>query len=204
MPLSLAEEAAFVVGIDPAERFQDAGVRLGRERDRRNLPFALADGMYLPFRDRDVRPRAVARGDRARRGRAAVPARVRARAGAGRARLPVDGAVPVVRRRAPAAAEGAGAAAPDGRTARRVRDVPVPRPARGLDAEGAGERELVHQGGAARRGQARRPAREGPRGAAAAADRRRRAADRPRGAARDRDGPAAARRRRRAGCATAR
>jgi SAM-dependent methyltransferase len=52
MPLSLAEEADFVVGIDPADRFQDAGVRLGRERKQGNLTFALADGMYLPFRDR--------------------------------------------------------------------------------------------------------------------------------------------------------
>jgi 2-polyprenyl-3-methyl-5-hydroxy-6-metoxy-1,4-benzoquinol methylase len=51
MPLSLAEEAAFVVGIDPAERFQEAGVRLGKERAQRNLTFALADGMFLPFRD---------------------------------------------------------------------------------------------------------------------------------------------------------
>jgi ubiquinone/menaquinone biosynthesis C-methylase UbiE len=51
MPLSLAEEAATVVGIDPAERFQDAGVRLGRERGVRNLYFALADGMALPFFD---------------------------------------------------------------------------------------------------------------------------------------------------------
>jgi SAM-dependent methyltransferase len=49
MPLSLAEEAGAVVGIDPAERFQDAGVRLGRERGLRNLHFALADGMALPF-----------------------------------------------------------------------------------------------------------------------------------------------------------
>src|SRR6185295_15479719 len=49
MPLSLAEEAALVVGIDPANRFQDAGVRLGRERGIRHLTFALADGMYLPF-----------------------------------------------------------------------------------------------------------------------------------------------------------
>lgn len=49
MPLSLAEEAKFVVGIDPAERFQDAGVRLGRERSLTNLHFALADGMALPF-----------------------------------------------------------------------------------------------------------------------------------------------------------
>ena len=51
MPLSLAEEAQLVVGIDPAERFQDAGVRLGRERSLTNLHFALADGMALPFRD---------------------------------------------------------------------------------------------------------------------------------------------------------
>ena len=49
MPLSLAEETRTVVGIDPAERFQDAGVRLGRERGMRNLHFALADGMALPF-----------------------------------------------------------------------------------------------------------------------------------------------------------
>jgi SAM-dependent methyltransferase len=49
MPLSLAEETDFVVGIDPAERFQDAGVRLGRERGLPRLTFALADGMYLPF-----------------------------------------------------------------------------------------------------------------------------------------------------------
>jgi SAM-dependent methyltransferase len=52
MPLSLAEEASAVVGIDPIERFQEAGVRLGRERGMRNLHFALADGMALPFRDR--------------------------------------------------------------------------------------------------------------------------------------------------------
>src|SRR5688572_9768644 len=51
MPLSLAEEAAAVVGIDPVERFEDAGVRLGRERGMRNLYFALADGMALPFSD---------------------------------------------------------------------------------------------------------------------------------------------------------
>jgi SAM-dependent methyltransferase len=51
MPLSLAEEASLVVGIDPADRFQDAGVRLGRERGLGNLTFALADGMFLPFGD---------------------------------------------------------------------------------------------------------------------------------------------------------
>jgi 2-polyprenyl-3-methyl-5-hydroxy-6-metoxy-1,4-benzoquinol methylase len=49
MPLSLAEEAQSVVGIDPAPRFQDAGVRLARERGIGHLHFALADGMALPF-----------------------------------------------------------------------------------------------------------------------------------------------------------
>ena len=49
MPLSLAEETQTVVGIDPAERFQDAGARLARERRMGNLHFALADGMALPF-----------------------------------------------------------------------------------------------------------------------------------------------------------
>jgi SAM-dependent methyltransferase len=48
MPLSLAEEAGMVVGIDPAPRFQDAGARLARERGI-TLHFALADGMALPF-----------------------------------------------------------------------------------------------------------------------------------------------------------
>jgi SAM-dependent methyltransferase len=51
MPLSLAEEAAFVCGLDPADRFQDAGVRLARERGVQHLAFALADGMALPFPD---------------------------------------------------------------------------------------------------------------------------------------------------------
>jgi SAM-dependent methyltransferase len=49
MPLSLAEEARDVVGIDPFNRFGDAAVRLAREHDVRNLHFALADGMALPF-----------------------------------------------------------------------------------------------------------------------------------------------------------
>lgn len=49
MPLSLAEEAAFVVGIDPLPRYREAGVRLARERGLANVAFAQADGMYLPF-----------------------------------------------------------------------------------------------------------------------------------------------------------
>jgi SAM-dependent methyltransferase len=49
MPLSLAEETGPVVGIDPINRFGQAGVRLGQERGLRGLHFALADGMALPF-----------------------------------------------------------------------------------------------------------------------------------------------------------
>jgi 2-polyprenyl-3-methyl-5-hydroxy-6-metoxy-1,4-benzoquinol methylase len=49
MPLSLAEHASLVVGIDPIDRFGKAGVTLGRERALTNLLFAQADGMALPF-----------------------------------------------------------------------------------------------------------------------------------------------------------
>jgi SAM-dependent methyltransferase len=51
MPLSLAEHAAFVVGIDPVDRFGDAGVVLKKERGAANLHFARADGLALPFAD---------------------------------------------------------------------------------------------------------------------------------------------------------
>jgi SAM-dependent methyltransferase len=51
MPLSLAEHAREVVGIDPFNRFGDAGARLARERGMHSLHFALADGMALPFAD---------------------------------------------------------------------------------------------------------------------------------------------------------
>jgi SAM-dependent methyltransferase len=49
MPLSLAEEARHVVGIDLSDRFQDAGTRLAREMGLANLAFARANGMALPF-----------------------------------------------------------------------------------------------------------------------------------------------------------
>src|SRR6476646_1251096 len=45
MPLSLAEHVREVVGIDPFDRFSDAGVTLGRERQMTNLRFAQADGL---------------------------------------------------------------------------------------------------------------------------------------------------------------
>jgi len=49
MPLSLAEHADEVVGIDPIDRFSQAGVTLGRERGLSRLHFLRADGMALPF-----------------------------------------------------------------------------------------------------------------------------------------------------------
>jgi SAM-dependent methyltransferase len=49
MPLSFAEEAARVTAIDLVDRFRDAGVRLAREHGLKNLTFARADGLRLPF-----------------------------------------------------------------------------------------------------------------------------------------------------------
>jgi len=49
MPLSLAEEAARVVGIDLSDRFIGAGTALAREMGLCNLAFAQANGMALPF-----------------------------------------------------------------------------------------------------------------------------------------------------------
>ena len=51
MPLSLAEHADEVVGIDPIDRFSQAGVKLANERGLRRLHFVRADGMALPFAD---------------------------------------------------------------------------------------------------------------------------------------------------------
>lgn len=50
MPLSFAEEARFVVGIDLVDRFRDAGTRLAQERGLSNLAFLQANGLSLPFR----------------------------------------------------------------------------------------------------------------------------------------------------------
>jgi SAM-dependent methyltransferase len=52
MPVSLAEHAREVVGIDPLDRFSQAGRRLANERQLPNLHFVRADGMALPFPDR--------------------------------------------------------------------------------------------------------------------------------------------------------
>jgi SAM-dependent methyltransferase len=49
MPLSLAEHADEVIGIDPINRFGDAGMVLARERGLTRLHFLRADGMALPF-----------------------------------------------------------------------------------------------------------------------------------------------------------
>jgi ubiquinone/menaquinone biosynthesis C-methylase UbiE len=49
MPLSLAEEADAVIGIDLVDRFRDAGRVLAHERSLTNLDFVQADGSALPF-----------------------------------------------------------------------------------------------------------------------------------------------------------
>jgi ubiquinone/menaquinone biosynthesis C-methylase UbiE len=49
--LSLAEEAAFVVGLDLDARFRNAGVRFGREKGIVNAAFVQGDGSRLPFPD---------------------------------------------------------------------------------------------------------------------------------------------------------
>ena len=50
MPLSFAEHADDAIGIDPMDRFGQAGVTLARERHIDNVSFVRADGMALPFR----------------------------------------------------------------------------------------------------------------------------------------------------------
>jgi SAM-dependent methyltransferase len=49
MPLSFAEHADEVIGIDPIDRFGQAGRVLARERGLTRLHFLRADGMALPF-----------------------------------------------------------------------------------------------------------------------------------------------------------
>ncbi len=52
MPVSFAEEAESLTAIDLTPRFRDAGTRLAAERGVRNVSFAVANGMWLPFPDR--------------------------------------------------------------------------------------------------------------------------------------------------------
>lgn len=49
MCVSFAEEARSVVGIDPFDRFRDAGARLAQEKGVGNVRFTFADGTALPF-----------------------------------------------------------------------------------------------------------------------------------------------------------
>lgn len=51
MCVSFGEEASSVVGIEPTERFRDAGDRLAREKGVANVRFLQADGTRLPFPD---------------------------------------------------------------------------------------------------------------------------------------------------------
>jgi len=50
MPISLAEHADHVIGIDPWDRFSMAGVRIAREKSIHNVTFVQTDGMALPFK----------------------------------------------------------------------------------------------------------------------------------------------------------
>jgi SAM-dependent methyltransferase len=50
MCVSFGEEARRVVGIDPADRFSEAGTRLAKEKSVDTVRFVRADGMDLPFR----------------------------------------------------------------------------------------------------------------------------------------------------------
>ena len=49
MAVSFAEETRSVVGIEPGDRFRDAGIRLAEEKGVRNISFSRADGTALPF-----------------------------------------------------------------------------------------------------------------------------------------------------------
>ena len=49
MTVSFAEESRAVVGIEPGDRFRDAGIRLAAEKRVGNVAFVTADGMTLPF-----------------------------------------------------------------------------------------------------------------------------------------------------------
>lgn len=51
MCVSFAEEARFVVGIEPGDRFRDVGTRLATEKGVTNVTFTYADGTALPFGD---------------------------------------------------------------------------------------------------------------------------------------------------------
>jgi SAM-dependent methyltransferase len=143
MPLSLGEEVRNVVGIDPIDRFGDAGARLARERGLPNVHFARADGMALPFAN-GVFDLVLSHAVIEHVADAALYLRECARVLATDGRMYLDLALSVVRGRAPAAPEAASAAAPDDRTARRIRHVQLPVAPRAVDAEGAGARELLH------------------------------------------------------------
>ncbi len=49
MAVSFAEEGGWVIGIEPGDRFREAGTRLAAEKGVRNITFCRADGTALPF-----------------------------------------------------------------------------------------------------------------------------------------------------------
>ncbi len=204
MPLSLAEEAATVVGIDPAERFQEAGVRLGRERQMRNLHFALADGMALPFAGGSfdlVLSHAVI--EHVADAPLYLRECARVLAPGGYMYLSTSPYLSFAGS-APAAIEGAGSAASHHRPACGVRHVSAAGATRAVVVEGTSERELIHQGRTSRRGQGGRPPRKGSCRPAARSDCASRPPDRPGRTACHLDRPQASAHRSPDGCATAR
>ena len=133
-----------VVGIDPIDRFGQAGVGSRANAAWPTCTSLRADGMALPFAAASfdlVLSHAVIEHV------ADAPLYLRecrrVLTPGGRC-LSVDGAVSVVCRRAPAAPAGAGAAASHRGPRRRVPHVPVAGAPRALDAAGTGARELVH------------------------------------------------------------
>ncbi len=48
---SIAEEVSFAVGLDLSPRFSNAGTRLAREKNIRNVAFTQGDGLKLPYAD---------------------------------------------------------------------------------------------------------------------------------------------------------
>jgi SAM-dependent methyltransferase len=158
MPLSLAEHADEVIGIDPIDRFGDAGVKLARERGLASCILRGPDGMALPFATGAfdlVLSHAVIEHV------ADAPLYLRECRRVtqeGRPAVSVHGAVSVVCGRASAPAESARSPSfdlwPDGG----LQDVPLAGAARARHAQGTGAREIIHSGCPQRGRQGRRPA----------------------------------------------
>ena len=171
MPLSFAEETASVVAIDLIDRFRDAGTRLAGEKNLGNIEFLQADGTRRRFApgsfdvvlshaviehvaDADDYPAQARRVLKPGGWMYLSTAPYLSFAGAHLPRLKVPIPLHLLLGRR-----------------NRLLDLPGPVAARTLDASRAGNAELVHQAGAAGRGEAGRSARAGARPPAAGPDR---------------------------------